>query len=79
MKIPGACTSQEHSLAQPSTVACIGTEQLGLETPFEFSSDEPNSGHHLEIDESELGQFLLDTFDAMEAHDSLATEIDTPM
>eukprot|EP00428_Durinskia_dybowskii_P016146 CAMPEP_0170219506 /NCGR_PEP_ID=MMETSP0116_2-20130129/9434_1 /TAXON_ID=400756 /ORGANISM="Durinskia baltica, Strain CSIRO CS-38" /LENGTH=61 /DNA_ID=CAMNT_0010470171 /DNA_START=400 /DNA_END=585 /DNA_ORIENTATION=- len=54
-------------------MACIGSEQLDP-APLEFPSGDANTGNHLEIDESELGEFLLDTFDAMEAHGSLATD-----
>lgn len=79
MKISGACISQEHSLSHPGTVTCIGAGQLGLEAPLEFPTGETNPGNDLEIDDSELGEFLLDAFDAMEAHGSLATEIDTTM
>ena len=79
MKISGACASQEDSLSHPSTVTCIGAGQLALEAPLEFSTEETNTGNDLDIDESELGEFLLDTFDAMEAHDSLAIEIDSTM
>ena len=79
MKISGACTSQENSLSHPGTVSCIGAGQLDLESPLEFSTEETNTGNYLEIDESELGEFLLDTFDAMEAHGSLAIEIDSTM
>lgn len=79
MKISGACTSQEYSLSHPNTATCIGPGQEDLEVPLDVSPEEENIGNHFEIDESELGEFLLDTFDAMEAHGGLVTGIDTTM
>lgn len=79
MKISGACASKECSPIHPITVTCTGTGQSDHTTPLDFMTEDTNTESHFEIDESELGEFLLDTFEAMEAHCSLVTEIDTTM
>jgi hypothetical protein len=79
VKISGACASQEYSLSHPTTVTCIGTGQLDLEATLGFPTVETPTDSHLEVDESELSEFLLDTFDSMEGHGSSMTEIDTAM
>lgn len=64
MKIPGAGTSQDPSIVGSAPMTFMNSGMVS------DASSEGNSDVHsadAEIDESELGEFLMDTFDSMEA------------
>ena len=80
MKISGADTSQDVSCAIQPPVNCIGIQGADMGgAPSELCTEGTDSDIHSEIDESELGEFLLDTFDGMESHGNLLAQIEMPV
>lgn len=79
MKISGDGTSEDTSHCNPPAVTCIGTPEDYNGAPHELCTEVSNSDTHSDIDESELGEFLLDTFDAMEAQGNLLAQLEMPI
>jgi len=79
VKISGDGTSEDTSHCNPPTVTCIGTPEDYNGAPHELCTEVSNSDTHSDIDESELGEFLLDTFDAMEAQGNLLAQLEMPI
>ena len=66
MKISGASTSQDPPFVVSASTTFINCGTVS-DAGSEVNSHENNSDANSEIDESELGEFLMDTFDAMDA------------
>jgi hypothetical protein len=78
VKISGDGTSQDTSYCNPPPDTCIGTPEDHGGAPYELCTEVSNSDTHSDIDESELGEFLLDTFDAMESQGNLLAQLELP-
>lgn len=82
MKISGDGISDGSSAPLPLTAAFLGipnSETVQLEANFELCTEVSNSETQSDIDETDLGAFLMDTFEAMEAQGSLLAELEIPV
>lgn len=82
MKISGADTSPDNADAIQPPVACMAVPGYEVgESNLELCAQISNSDSdvHSDFDESELGEFLLDTFDAMEAQGSPLVQMEMPV
>ena len=80
VKISGVGTSQDddsQDVVNPFSTTCVGEASGGaaLELCTQVSNSSDTSS---EIEESELGEFLLDTFHAMEASGNLLAHLEMP-
>lgn len=67
MKISGAGTSQDASIVGSAPISFMNCGTVS-DVGSEGNSDVNGADSHSEIDESELGEFLMATFDGMEAN-----------
>ena len=82
MKISGDGISDESSAPLPLTAAFLGipsSDSVQIEANFELCTEVSNSETHSDIDENDLGAFLMDTFEAMEAQGNLLAELEIPV
>lgn len=79
VKISGDGISDDSSEPLPLTTACIGGSTTDIEQDgisLELCTEVSNSETHSNIDETDLGDFLLDTFETMEAQGGLLAQLE---
>jgi len=82
VKISGDGISDGSSAPFQVTAAFFGipnSEAVEIEANFELCTEVSNSETHSDIDETDLGAFLMDTFEAMEAQGNLLAELEIPV
>jgi hypothetical protein len=82
VKISGDGISDGLSAPLPLTAAYFSTQNSDnaqMEANLDLCTEVSNSDTSSEIDETDLGAFLMDTFEAMEAQGSLLTQLEMPV
>lgn len=82
MKISGDGISEGSSTTRPHTVAYFGLSNsciAQMEANLEICTEVSNSENHSDVDEFDLGDFLMETFEGMEAQGNLLSHVDVPV
>lgn len=79
MKISGADTFNDNSHALPQTVTASDYQNMDHSLSAEIAAEGNVSDIDSDIDDSDLGEFLLDAFDSMEGQVNAFEQLETSM